>query len=117
MALHTGFPQVFLAVSADMRFLDAADLRERHRLIETFELCLHAIAYVHQRLYPCVRTGANEDLATNGVGFDTIGSVDRSYSTVFGTFDRTDVADNDFAGVNANAHGEFRQLSWRCSAH
>src|SRR4029453_12804321 len=84
------------------------DLVERHRLIETFELCLHGTAYVHERLYPCIRTGANEDLATNGMGLDTIGSIDRAPpSAVFGTFDRTIFAKSHFARVNANAHSEF----------
>src|SRR5262245_36574961 len=90
---------------------NATDLVERHRLIETFELCLHGTAYVHERLYPCIRTGANEDLATNGMGLDTIGGIDRApYSAIFGTFDGADVADNDFASVNTNAHGEFGQV-------
>src|SRR5437870_5790011 len=90
---------------------DAADLVERHRLVETFELGLHGTADVHQRLYMCIRAGADEDLAANGIRLDTIRRVDRApHSAVFGTFDRADVADNDFAGVDTNAHGEFGQV-------
>src|SRR5262245_52305430 len=45
------------------------------------------------------------------MGLDTICSVDRApYSAVFGTFDRANVADNEFASVNTNAHGEFGQV-------
>src|SRR5262249_20946062 len=107
---HEGFRRLFWQCQL-LGPPDPAGRGGRHWLVKTFELCLHGTAYVHQRLYPGIRTGANEDLAANGMGFDTIGGVDRApYSAVFGTFDRAYVADNDFTSINTNAHGEFGHL-------